>query len=269
MSNTSKAVKRLWVFDLDGPLMKTGELYEKALTGMARVILEIFGEAVSRQEIMTVQNQIDQAMLREINPENGKPYLFHKSRFPLSLVRTYKFFCRKIGKKLIKSTAHRLNKIGARVFDECEYETIVRPEVLPLFKFLKGKGDIVIVLTKGAYDVQFGKKKALQNFGIMDYCDDFIVVPDTKDEMLKKIKETNKAIRYYCAGDTYFEDVLLGMNVGYFGIHIPYELNWKERGKSEEIEACRDKKRSIAFSDISQISRYFKTLEKFAKLKGA
>lgn len=269
MLNAKKAVERLWVFDLDGPLMMTGELYEKALTGMARVILEIFGGSISKQEILTVQNEIDKAMLREINPGNGKPYLFHKSRFPLSLVRTYKFFCRKIGKKFIKSTAWRLSRIGDRVFDECEYEMIVRSQVLPLFRFLKGKGDKVIILTKGADDVQFGKKKPLQNLGIMDYCDDFIVVPDAKDEMLKKIKETNKAIRYYCVGDTYFEDVLPGMDVGYFGIHIPYEFNWKERGKSEEIETCRDKKRSIAFKDISQIKQHFKMLEKTAKLKGA
>ena len=170
---------------------------------------------------------------------------------------------------MIKSAAFRLSKIGAGVFDECEYERIVRPEVLPLFGLLKRKGDIVIILTKGAYDVQFGKKKPLKNLGIMDYCDDFIVVSDTKDEMLKQIKEKYKALRYYCVGDTYFEDVLPGMNVGYFGIHIPYELNWKEQGKSEEIEACRDKKRSVAFKNISQISRYFKALEKFTKLKGA
>lgn len=269
MSKRDKAVERLWVFDLDGVLMETGELYERALKGMTRMILEIFGASVSDQEIMTVQNEIDKAMLREINPDNGKPYLFHKSRFPLSLVRTYKFFCRKGGKRFIRSIAWRLIKIGRRVFDECEYETIVRPQVLSLFRFLKGKGDRIVILTKGADDVQFGKKKSLQNLGIMDYCDDFIVVPDTKDEMLKKIKETNKALRYYCIGDTYFEDVLPGMNVGYFGIHIPYELNWKERGKSEEIEACRDKKRSVAFKNISQLKQHFKMIEKNSKKRSA
>ena len=159
MSDRDKVVERLWVFDLDGILMETGELYERALKGMARIILGIFGNSVSDQEVMTVQSEIDKAMLREINPDNGEPYLFHRSRFPLSLVRTYKFFCRKLGKKFIKSIAWRLSKIGSSVFDESEYESIVRSYVLLLFKFLKGKGDIIIILTKGADDVQFGKKK--------------------------------------------------------------------------------------------------------------
>ena len=103
----------------------------------------------------------------------------------------------------------------------------------------------------------------------MDYCDGFIVVPDTKDEMLEKIKSNNNAMRYYCVGDTYLEDVLPGMNIGYFGIYVPYEFNWKERGISQEIEKCRDKERSVAFRDIGNIIEYFAIFEKFAKSDGA
>ncbi|MHB9019663.1 MAG: HAD family hydrolase [Minisyncoccota bacterium] len=257
MSELKKVAKRLWVFDLDGPLMNTGELYEVALVSSTDLIYEVCNGRFSKEEIRFAQNEIDKKMLREIDPKNGQPFLYRKSRFPLSLIRTYKYFCQKLGKEFKRNLAHQLNKIGKKVFDEHCYEKTIRPQVLPLFKFLKEEGDKVFILTKGAEEVQLGKKKALQNLGIMDHCDGFIVVPDTKDEAIKRIREDNFALRYYCVGDTYLEDVLPGMNVGYFGIYIPYEFNWKERDRFEEIESCRDKERSVRYLHVGQISQYF------------
>ena len=261
MSELAGVPKRLWVFDLDGPLMRTGELYEVALVSSTDLIYEVCNGRFSKEEIRFTQNEIDKKMLREIDPRNGEPFLYRKSRFPLSLIRTYKYFCQKIGKEFKRVLARQLHKIGKKVFDEREYEKTIRPQVLPLFKFLKGEGDKVFILTKGAEEVQLGKKKALQNLGIMKYCDGFIVVPDTKNKTIKRIREDNFALRYYCIGDTYLEDVLIGMDVGYFGVYIPYEFNWKERDRFEEIENLRDKERSVRYLHIGQISQYFNKLK--------
>ena len=65
-------------------------------------------------------------------------------------------------KKFLKGVAHRLSKIGREVFDEHKYEGVIRHQALPLFKFLKEKGDKVFILTKGTEDVQFGKKGPLK-----------------------------------------------------------------------------------------------------------
>ena len=55
------------------------------------------------------------------------------------------------------------------------------------------------------------------------------------------------------------------IKVGYFGIHIPYIFNWMERGRATEVEAMRDKKRSVCVDSIAWIQKKLCLLEKRAK----
>lgn len=263
MPGSEDVVKWLFVFDLDGPLMKTGELYDGALAVLAELVFKEFGGKIFKREILRRQNELDRKMLQEINPRTGEKYLYNKSRFPLSLVRTYEVLCLENGKKCSVEISRQLREAGRRVFDKAEYMRIIRREVLPLFRFLHKMGCLVVILTKGSDQVQLDKKHTLKKAGIMRYVKEFIVVSDDKGGKLKEIREKYAALRYYCIGDTYLEDVLPGMEIGYFGIHIPYKLNWKERGKSGKIEAMRDKKRSVKFKSIAEIQK------KFHWLKGA
>jgi len=258
-------VERLWVFDLDGLLMETGMLYDRAIDVLVKIAIKALNGRVSIEEVKKRQNKIDKRMKEEINPRTGKTFGLDKSRFPLSLVRTYKVFCLECGKLPSASAIAMLKLAGKRVFDEKEYAKLVRPEVLPLFKFLKGKGDKIVILTKGDNEVQLAKKDSLCKLGIMNYCDGFVVVPDDKSDAMKKIKKENPASRYYCVGDTYEADVLPGIKISYFGIHIPYALNWMERGRSAEIEAMRDKERSVCFEGIAWIRAGWRLLEKRSK----
>lgn len=258
MPNPKDVAKWLLVFDLDGPLMRTGELYDVALATLAELVYKEFDGKISKQEILRRQNDLDKKMLEEINPRTGEKYLYNKSRFPLSLVRTYKILCIENGKACRAEISRSLSEVGKKVFDEAEYARIIRQEVLPLFRFLcEEKNCLIVILTKGSAQVQLDKKRALKKAGIMRYVRKFIVVPDDKGGQLKEIREKYIALGYYCVGDTYLEDVLPGMKIGYFGIHIPYELNWKERGKTEEIESMRDKTRSVRYPDIEHIRMLF------------
>lgn len=260
-----KAVERLWVFDLDGPLMETGILYDNAINALVKIILAFFGGRISVDEIKRRQNEVDKRMMIEINSRTGEEFGLNKSRFPLSLMRTYKAFCAECGMEPLVLMVNKLKIIGEDVFNENKYEKIVRPEVLPLFKFLKSKGDKIFILTKGDDEVQTDKKEALCKLGIMDFCDGFIVVPDDKGRAIKKIKQKNPALRCYCVGDTYEADVKPGIKVGYFGIHIPYIFNWMERGRASEVEAMRDKDRSVCVDSIAWIQKSWRLLEKHAK----
>lgn len=252
-----KSVRGVWVFDLDGPLMDTGMFYDRALEEFAKETFSIFKGKFSVNEILEKQHDLDIGMMHEINPYTGEPYLLHKSRFPLSLVRCYKFFCKKTGKKFDRKIAKKLSNIGKKVFRKEEYGKVIRPEVLFLFRFLKLAGEKVFILTKGDPEIQGDKEDSLKQLGIMAYCDGFYVVPDHKNQKIKQIKKENPALHYYCVGDTYKEDVEIGMRLWFFGIYIPYKSNWKERGRFDEIECYRDKARSVRCSNIAEIESWF------------
>jgi haloacid dehalogenase-like hydrolase len=260
-----KAVERLWVFDLDGPLMDTGILYDNAIHILVKIVSIFFGGRISVDEIKKRQSEVDKRMIKEINLRTGRVFGLSKIRFTLSLMRTYKTFCVECGARSLSSIMSKLKIAGEDVCDKNEYEKIIRSEVLPLFKFLKNKGDKIFILTKGDIEVQMDKKETLCKLGIMDFCDGFIVVPDDKSRAIEKIKQENPALRCYCVGDTYEADVEPGIKVGYFGIHIPYIFNWMERGRATEVEAMRDKDRSVCVNNIAWIQERWRLLEKRAK----
>jgi|GEM_PF-1437580 len=256
-----KSVRGVWVFDLDGPLMDTGLFYERALEEFSKELSSIFNGKFSVENILDKQHDLDLGMMYEINPRTQQPYLLHKSRFPLSFVRCYKFYCKEAGMKFDRQIAKKLSDIGKKVFKKEEYPKVVRPEVLPIFRFLKSHGEKVFILTKGDDQIQGDKKRALERLGIMAYCDDFFIVPNHKNAKIKEIKKKNPALHYYCVGDTYKEDVEIGMQLWFFGIYTPYIYNWKERGKFDDIEYYRDKDRSVRCSSISEINSWFEFLK--------
>ncbi|MCL5017098.1 MAG: hypothetical protein M1155_00310 [Patescibacteria group bacterium] len=256
-----KSVGGVWVFDLDGPLMDTGMFYDRALKEFSERMLSVFNGKFSVKEILDKQHELDLQMMYDINPYTGEYYLLHKSRFPLSLMKTYRFFCEKIGKKFNGEIGKKMRDIGKKVFLKDEYDGVIRSEVLSLFQFLKSKNEKIFILTKGDDEIQGDKKWALKKAGIMAYCDDFYVVPDHKNKKIKEIKSENPALRYYCVGDTYKEDVEIGIRIGFFGIYIPYESNWKERGHFDDIEHYRNKSRSVRCSSIAEIKSWFEFLK--------
>jgi putative hydrolase of the HAD superfamily len=252
------SAKKVIVFDLDGVLMDTGRLFGDALTKFVGRIYEMFDGRFSKEEITLAQHRIDMGMLYEIDPETGHPYYYRKSRFPLSFVRTYKYFCEMAGVKKSKAIASELKLIGREVYSKARYKDLVFPEVLPLFQLLKKNDFLVFILTKGDVKVQGAKDHVLKEMGISGFYKKFVIVPDDKSEAIAKIKAEHPADEYYCVGDTYKEDVLVGMKVGYFGFYKPYPLNWKEVGKFDLIESERDKKNSVRIGTVADIGEYLR-----------
>ena len=253
---------KVWVFDLDGTGMNTLDLYRKPLENACSLMIEVLGnKAPSEHEIRLRHNKLDREMIYEINPKNGKPFFYAKNRFPTSLVRIYKILCKEAGVKVDRKIASKIFQIGLEVFNKRRYLRKIKPSFLPLCKFLNKRGDIIIILTKGDKEVQGDKIDALKKAGILKYCKGFIIAEDAKDKCFEEIrKKYGEDKLYYSVGDTYLDDMVPALKLGYFGIYIPSLFNWKEMGRLSEINRRRNKKRSNRYRDLSEIRRKYEYL---------
>lgn len=259
---------KVFVLDLDGTCMNTLDLYRKPIARAASLIIETLGgKAPSEHEIRIRHNKLQKAMIYENNPQTKRPYYYTKPRFPTSLVRMYKILCEEAGIKVNEKIAKQIFRIGFGVFNKKRYLRKIMPSLLPLCKFLKKRGDIIIILTKGDKEVQGDKREALRKAGVLKYCDSryfsdgFIIVEDDKESKFREIRKkygTDKI--YYTIGDTYFDDIDLALKYKYFGIYIQSSFNWKEVGKLKEINRRRNKKRSNKYRDLSEVRRKYEYL---------
>jgi len=253
--------KRVWVFDLDGTLMDTTDLYNRPIEKASVLIIEALGDkSPSLQEIKIRQNKIDCGLLRAINPLTKRPYLYAKQRFPTSFVETYKELSRELGVNTNCAIERRLYSIGLETYDKKQYMRKIKPCTLPLAKFLHHKGDVLLILTKGDRRIQGDKRRVLEKMGIMKYFKEFIIAPDKKDQAFKEIMRCYRGDRYYSIGDTYKADIVPAIKAGYFGIYIPSHLNWLEFRKLGRIEKLRSKQHSNHYSSLIEIKEKYNHL---------
>lgn len=252
---------KVWVFDLDGTLMDTIDLYRKPSEKAYALLMEILGEkSPALSEIKLRHSNLDKSLVYKINPSTKKPYLYTKQRFPTSFVEIYKVLSKEAGLDFDFTVARKLYKIGLETFKRERYKRKIKPEVLPLIKFLRGQGDTLIILTKGDKIVQGDKRKVLKEMGLLRYFKEFIIVEDNKEKAFKDIFKRYKALYYYSIGDTYHWDILPAVKTGYFGVYIPSLANWMEIGRLKRIERQRNKTRSNRYDSLIEIKEKYRYL---------
>lgn len=256
---------KVWVFDLDGTLMDTLDLYRKPCEKAYALIMEILGEkSPPLSEIKRRQRELDKDLIYSINPLTKKPYLYIKRRFPTSFVEIFKILCQEAGLELSAADERRyynqLFKIGMETFKKERYKRKIKPQVLPLVKFLRNQGDTLVILTKGDKGVQGDKRRVFKEVGLLAYFKEFIIVDDKKDRAFKDIRQRYPAIDYYSVGDTYSWDILPAIKLGYFGIYIPSLANWMEMGKLKRIECRRSKVKSKRYESLIEIKEKYEYL---------
>jgi len=251
---------KVWVFDLDGTLMNS-DFYEKPTEEACTEIMRALGDrSPVFSEIKRRHAELDKQMVYAKNPDTGRLYLYSKQRFPTSLVKIYEILCKETGADLNVQVTRRLYLIGLKAFKEERYIRKIKPQAFSVAKFLKEQGDTLVILTKGDKRVQGDKKRALKKAGLLRYFDDFLIVPDSKYAYLKLIKSRYEGLAYYSVGDTYKDDIMPAIKAGYFGLYIPYSLNWKEKGKFKIIEQMRSKKNSNHYDHLIEIVEKYKHL---------
>ena len=206
---------KVWVFDLDGTLMDSIDLYRKPSEKAYALLLEVFGDdSPTLSEIKTRHRILDKKLIYQINPLTKKPYLYTKQRFPTSFVEVYKVLCRELNKDFNFGIAKKLYRIGLETFKKERYKRKIKSEALPLVKFLHNQGDVLVILTKGDKTVQGDKRRVLKQIGLLRYFKEFIIVDDNKENAFRDIQRRYKAKRYFSIGDTYGWDILPAIKLG-------------------------------------------------------
>ena len=252
---------RVWVFDLDGTLMDTLDLYRKPAEEAYTLIMRKLGDhSPSFNEIKDRHSLLDKEMVYQKDPDTGKPYLYTKNRFPTSLVKIYEILCKEAGFEPSFSVMRKIYRIGLKAFNRARYRRKIKSQASLIVQFLKKQGDILLILTKGDKKIQGDKRRALKEAGLLKFFKAFIVVPDDKEPALRSIREEYPDDDLYCVGDTYGADIMPGIKWGFFGVYIPSNANWMEVGRLKKIERNRSKKKSRRFANLMEIAENYASL---------
>ena len=228
---------RLWVFDLDGTLIDTMFLYGYSYLDAARLMLEEFGGAAPHVSVLVnLIKSTNDGLVEANNPATGKPFHYHRRRFPTALQESYRQVCATIGREPKEDVLSRLWKIGDQVFDPGRYPGVIKPEAAPLLRQLSRTGDAVVILTKGDDAVQHEKLAALKAAGVPYAAG--IVVSDGKGHQFATLLDNNhhEYEEFVAVGDTYAADIEPAVALGYRGIWLATE-SWQQVGKMDELRA--------------------------------
>lgn len=244
---------KVWVFDMDGTVMKS-DFYVKPTEEACVEIMRILGDkSPTLAEIKRRHAELDKQMIYMKNQATGRLYYYTKARFPTSLCKIYEILCKEAGLDLDVQVMRKLYRIGLKAFRQDRYIRKIMPQARLVAKFLKDKGDTLVIVTKGDRGIQGDKIRALKKIGLMKYFDEFLIPVDSKYGDFKLIKARYEADAYYSVGDTYLDDIVPAIKLGYTGIWIPYEYNWKEIGKIKKIDRKRSKRNSRRFANLMEI----------------
>lgn len=251
---------KVLVFDMDGVILKS-DFYVKPTEEACVEIMRALGDkSPTLAEIKRRHADLDKQMVYMKNPDTGRLYFYTKARFPTSLCKIYEILCKESGSELSVQVIRKLYRIGLKAFRQDRYIRKIKPEAILIAKFLKEQGDTLVIVTKGDMRIQGDKIRALKKAGLLKYFDAFFIPIDSKYGDFKLVRSRFKGDAYYSIGDTYADDIVPAIKAGYFGIWIPYEFNWKEIGKINQINRKRSKHKSRRFSNLMEIKENYHKL---------
>lgn len=239
---------RVFIWDLDDTLMWTTWAYSCAFSKFFEYMAELFDyRLLELRTLGTVSERIDADLVNTVNPKTGKPYGYSMERFPTSLVHTYRWLCEQGYGKYHEMVARRVRMIGMEAFDPLNYKKqgIVKGGMETL-TYIKQKGDIQILLTKGEHLVQDYKIVALDLerwFG-----EDVEIVDKKTKETFFKYREKFPDNVIYSIGNSYSSDILPALDAGLLEIFIPY-YTWKGEEKPSSVDTAR----VLEIKDIKEI----------------
>jgi FMN phosphatase YigB (HAD superfamily) len=232
---------KLLVFDLDDTLLHNKHNYSSPMLDAVRLMLIVFGhKAPYIPALMALVDEIDRKRVKEIDPTTGTPYLYNRRRFPGSLVATYEKVCGDIGVSASSENTRQLLAIGEKAFAPEQYRRNIVPDAERVLQFLKQRGHILVLCTKGDPEIQQDKLNVLKDAGLLQYFTETKIV-DQKDSLtFSHIKDAypERTGHAYSVGNMYRGDILPALESGYHGVYIPDE-HWETAGDLSEINYTR------------------------------
>lgn len=248
----------LFVFDLDDTLLYNKHNYSWPILESVRLILTTVGHrAPAVSALVALENQIDLARVKEIDPTTGKPYLYNRRRFPGSLVATYERVCQDAAIPAKQEIKDRLLAIGEYAFAPEQYQQNIVPGAEQVLKFLADQDNLLVLCTKGDFDVQWDKLNILNELNILRHFTDVKVVDQKNTATFADIKNSHRQCTHaYTVGNMYKGDILPALAVCYKGIYIPDE-HWETHGDKEKASLEIDPASVIILDSLGQlIDRY-------------
>lgn len=261
-------MSNLFVFDLDNTLISTIHDYADPILEACRKIIRVLGEKAPHvSQIVAMEQEIDRRLVNEINPRTGRPYFYSKERFPTSLVETYNQICKRAGDLPLPAVQDELYRIGLGAFDEKRYGKNLKSGALEVIEFLRSKGDILFLLTKGDRGVQERKIAALN---AQDIRFNGVRIVEEGEKQEGHFSEIARGfpnnIPKFSVGDSYDSDIAPAIAAGFYGIWLPVET-WDVIGRMEEIRKTVSRNQCRELSSLRDLMLIYEEL--IEKRRGA
>lgn len=255
-----------WFFDLDDTLAWNCVCYNKPILKFVDRLAVIFNNRVpSPGTIIRLQEDIDAALGKEINPRTGKLYGFSKYRFPDAFALTYKALCEMGFGTYDEKIAEECREIGRGAFDPENYRKMgLVDNAGALLRALRLRGDRIVIVTKGDKEVQDEKIKAYR----LEHAVDGVYVVDHKDgstyidiliDQHKKRTRPNISVEPWetvVVGNSFASDIVPALQCGMHAIFIPCPT-WK----AECMDTSKiDQEERMRVREVKEIGEIFQML---------
>jgi len=212
---------KTWIFDYDDTLATNQHYYTFAQLRFVEWVIQNIG--MRAPDGHSTLNRI-----AEIDKKSVEKGGFAIERFPSSLKETYRVICQDFRIIPSEEDLQRAYDIGMQAYDKEEWKRKGLVEgAEQTLDFLLGKGDELMLLTKGDRKIQEAKLEATRCkkwFGEKIY----IVGRKDEKEILKVVGDRNKS-RVWLVGNSIKSDINPGLEAGINVIYIPCETWAYER----------------------------------------
>jgi putative hydrolase of the HAD superfamily len=212
------------IMDLDDTLVHCNKYFKESKKKFVSQMQKWF-KALSKKEIIQKHSEID---LKSV-----EKYGLQSSVYPDTYVETYKYFCKKFGRKMEEKEIKQVRRIGERVFQQKVQPLPYMKEVL---NKLREDGHQLYLFTGGDLENQRRKIKQLD---LGTYFENRVFIFEHKNinalkKVLKKIKpEMNST---WMIGNSLKTDIKPAIELGINAIHIPSEIEWSYNIVDIEVE---------------------------------
>lgn len=213
--NTFSSKQQL-IFDMDDTLIHCNKYFEMILSRFTDLMLEWFQEyQLTTKEIRDKQVEIDVAGVLKSG--------FASKHFPLSMIETYHYFSRMIGRAVNMAEENHLMKLGLSVYEQ---EIEPYPGMIETLDLLTRQGHELILYTGGEQAIQ---ERKIEQMKLAVYFHDRIYIRQHKnEEALEGILSSRHFDRdnTWMIGNSLRTDIIPALTAGINTIYIKLPNEW-------------------------------------------
>ncbi|GIP55971.1 HAD family hydrolase [Paenibacillus vini] len=212
----NRPLRQQIIFDLDDTLVHCNIYFDQILDEFSELLADWFQEfRITTEEIRNKQIEIDVAGVELIG--------FVSSHFPQSLVDSYRYFCRLLGRDLNIAEEDKLMKLGMSVYDR---EVEPYPGMVETLNLLRSQGHELYLYTGGETTIQ---QRKIEQMKLADYFQDRIYIRQHKNvEALEEIltSRTFERRSTWMIGNSLRTDIEPALSAGINAIYIKHPKEW-------------------------------------------